>query len=69
MWASEPGLLTLKFPLSPGPPIHSSMYSVTQLCATLFSPMDCSLPGSSLHGVFQARIQEWVAISYSVGSS
>ena len=36
----------------------------------LFSdPMDCSPPGSSAHGVFQARILEWVAISYSTGTS
>ena len=37
--------------------------SVTQLCLTLCDPMDCSLPGSSVHGIFQARILEWVAIS------
>ena len=41
----------------------------TQLCPTLCDPMDCSLPGSSVHGIFQARILEWVAISYSWGSS
>ena len=34
-----------------------------QLCLTLCNPMDCSLPGSSVHGIFQARILEWVAIS------
>ena len=34
---------------------------VAQLCLTLCSPMDCSLPGSSVHGIFQARILEWVA--------
>ena len=38
---------------------------VTQLCPTLCDPMDCSLPGSSIHGIFQARILEWVAISFS----
>ena len=37
--------------------------SVTQSCPTLWDPMDCSLPGSSVHGVFQARILEWVAMS------
>ena len=42
---------------------------VTQSCATLCDPMDCSLPGSSVHGIFQARILEWVAISFSRGSS
>ena len=35
------------------------------LCLTLCDPMDCSLPGSSVHGIFQARILEWVAISFS----
>ena len=34
---------------------------VTQSCPTLFDPMDCSLPGSSAHGILQARILEWVA--------
>ena len=34
-------------------------------CPTLCDPMDCSLPGSSVHGIFQARILEWVAISFS----
>ena len=37
----------------------------TQSCLTLCDCMDCSLPGSSIHGTFQARILEWVAISYS----
>ena len=36
---------------------------VAQLCPTRCDPMDCSLPGSSIHGIFQARILEWVAIS------
>ena len=42
---------------------------VAQLCPTLRDPMDCSLPGSSIHGIFQARILEWVAISCSRRSS
>ena len=42
---------------------------VTQLCLTLCDPMDCSLPGFSVHGIFQARIQMWVTISFSRGSS
>ena len=42
---------------------------VAQLCLTLWNPMDCSSPGSSVHGIFQARILEWVAISLSMGSS
>ena len=36
---------------------------VAQLCPTLCDPMDCTLPGSSLHGILQARVPEWVAIS------
>ena len=42
---------------------------VTQSCPTLCDPMDCSLLGSSLHGILQARVLEWVAISFSRGSS
>ena len=38
---------------------------VTQSCLTLSDPMDCSPPGSSLHGIFQARVLEWVAIAFS----
>ena len=38
---------------------------VTQLCSTLCDPMDCGLPGSSIHGISQARVLEWFAISYS----
>ena len=39
-----------------------------QSCPTLRNPMDCSLPGSSVHGILQARILEWGAISFSRGS-
>ena len=42
---------------------------VTQSCPTLWDLMDCSPPGCSVHGIFQARILEWVAISFSRGSS
>ena len=42
---------------------------VTQLCLTLCDPMDCSLPGSSVLGVAQARVLEWVAIPSCRGSS
>ena len=42
---------------------------VTQSCPTLCDSVDCSLPGSSVHGIFQARILEWIAISFSRGSS
>ena len=40
-----------------------------QSCPTLCDPMDCTLPGSSNHGILQARILEWVAIFFSTGSS
>ena len=43
--------------------IYSKYVIVTQLCLTLCDPMDCNLPGSSVHGIFQTRILEWVAIS------
>ena len=42
---------------------------VAQSCLTLCDPMDCSLSGSSVHGIFQARLLEWIAISFSRGSS
>ena len=42
---------------------------VAQSCPTLCNPMDCSLPGSSIHGIFQPSVLEWVAISFSRGSS
>ena len=38
---------------------------VVQSCPTLCNPMDCSLPGSSIHGTFQARVLEWGAIAFS----
>ena len=38
---------------------------VAQLCSTLSDPMDCSLPGSSVHGIFQARVLEWGATAFS----
>ena len=41
----------------------------TQSCQIVCDPMDCSPPGSSVHGIFQVRILDWVAISYSRGSS
>ena len=42
---------------------------VNQSCPTLLQPMDCGPPGSSVHGILQARILEWVAIPFSRGSS
>ena len=42
-----------------------SKSEVAQSCPTLRNPMDCSLPGSSIHGIFQARVLEWGAIAFS----
>ena len=42
-----------------------SQSEVAQLCPTLHNLMDCSLPGSSIHGIFQARVLEWGAIAFS----
>ena len=39
---------------------------VAQSCPTLSDPMDCSLPGSFVHGIFQARVLEWGAIAFSI---
>ena len=39
---------------------------VAQSCPTLSDPMDCSPPGSSIHGIFQARVMEWGAIAFSM---
>ena len=39
--------------------------SLSQSCLTPSDPMDCSLPGSSVHGIFQARVVEWIAIAFS----
>ena len=49
-------------------PMHESENEVTQLCPTLSDLMDCSLRGSSIHGIFQTRVLEWVAIAFSVKS-
>ena len=47
----------------------ASESEVTQSCPTLCDPIGCSLPGSSIHGIFQAIVLEWIAISFSRGSS
>ena len=59
-WSGLPGLLS---------DTKESDNEVVQLCQTLCNPVDCSPPVSSIHGIFQARILEWVAISFSRGSS
>ena len=51
------------------PQTYESESEVAQSCPTLCNPVDCSPPGSSVHGILQARILEWVAISFSRGSS
>ena len=48
---------------------NKSESEIAQSCLTLCDPTDCSLPGSSVHGIFHARVLEWVAISFSRGSS
>jgi len=45
-----------------------SQSEVAQSCPTLSDPMDCSPPGSSVHGIFQARVLEWCAIAFSTAS-
>ena len=52
-------------------PVHEmkSEREFSQSCPTLRDPMDCSPPGSSIHGIFQARVLEWIAISFSRGFS
>ena len=47
-------------------PVHES--EVAQSCLTLSDPMDCSPPGSSVHGIFQARVLDWGAIAFSIFS-
>ena len=58
-------------PRIPRPPLDTSESEseVAQSCPTLCDPVDCSLPGSSVHGIFQAIVLEWIAISFSRGSS
>ena len=50
-------------------PMHESESEVAQSCLTLSDPMDCSPSGSSVHGIFQARVLEWGAIASSVIAS
>ena len=45
--------------------VYVCAHSAAQSCLTLCDPMDCSSPGSSIHGTLQARIWEWVAITFS----
>ena len=61
------GSYTLSFMISDSDLVSFNTHCVlvAQSCLTLYNPMDCSLPGSCVHGIFQARILEWVAITFS----
>ena len=59
------GSLPLEPPESPR--VEAVCVLVAQSCPTLSDPMDCSPPGSFVHGIFQARILEWIAIPFSRG--
>ena len=61
--------MTINYHLLPYKDEEVKWSEVAQSCLTLWDPMDCSLPGSSVLGIFQARVLEWVAISFSWGSS
>ena len=63
-WRNVGGLVCAEVRKASFPEVKWS--EVAQSCPTLFDSMDCSLPGSSIHGIFQARILEWVAISFSI---
>ena len=65
-WSKKKSFSLLRMVLAVG----LSLHSVNQSCLALCDPLDCSLPDSSVHGIFQARILEWIAIySSSKGSS
>ena len=65
-----PGRALEQLDCTPAPQCASiALVSVAQACPALCDPVDCSLPGSSVHGILQARVLEWVAISFSRGPS
>ena len=70
-WGSSGVAFSLDQALAKNPNPNSNpnlkVSEVAQLCQTLCDPMDCRPPGYSVHGIFQARILEWVAISFSRG--
>ena len=66
-WRCHPTISSSVVPFSSCGSVKWS--EVAQLCPTLFDPMDSSRPGSSVHGIFQATVLEWIAISFSRGSS
>ena len=68
-WTSNGGYKKKKSSSSSFRELKMTLGSVAQSHPTLCGPMDCSLPGSSIHGIFQARMLAWVAISFSRGCS
>ena len=68
-WGWKPKNREMGVPAARYIPTTESESEVIQSCLTLCNPMDCSLSGSSIHGIFQARVLEWIAISFSRGSS
>ena len=56
-------------PVNPKEKLKKSESEVQLFATSWTNPMDCSPPGSSIHGIFQARVLEWAAISFSRGSS
>ena len=73
-WTSAGASIPGSVPSPSGAPYSVSLFrrcesEVAQSCPTLCDPMDCSLSDPSVHGIFQARVLEWIATSFSRGSS
>ena len=68
-WPTDSVQFIAKIPSGLYVEMSESESEVAQSCPTLHDPMDCSPPGSSVHGIFQARVLEWDAISFSRESS
>ena len=64
----SPGEISITSDTQMTPPTEKSESEneVAQFCLTIYNPMDCSLPGSSIHGIFQASVLDWGAIAFSV---
>ena len=69
LWGSDSLMVQLSHPYMTTGKIICVSVRLTQSCSTLCDPMDCSPPDSSVHGILQARILEWLAIYFSRGSS
>ena len=69
LWRSDSLMVQLSHPYMTTGKIICVSVRLTQSCSTLCDPMDCSPPDSSVHGILQARILEWLAIYFSRGSS